>query len=50
MHYLGPGLQTGEIGFVGCMKFIEVGTEQLAEMPPDGNFGVINGSCIIQDR
>jgi len=50
--YIGGGedIQTGEMGFLGCMKYIEIGTELQDTIPKEYNKGVLNGTCVIQDR
>ena len=40
----------GETGFLGCMRFLEVGTERIESLPLGSNFGVLNGTCSVQDR
>ena len=50
LFYLGGELESGEIGFLGCMRFLEIGTERTDSIPEENNHGVINGSCSIQDR
>ncbi len=40
----------GETGFLGCMRFLEIGTERIDVLPQSSNFGVVNGTCSVQDR
>ena len=40
----------GELGFLGCMRNLEIGSESIDEIQGDQNYGVINGSCGIQDK
>ncbi len=40
----------GETGFLGCMRFLEIGTERIESIPLGSNFGVLNGTCSVQDR
>jgi len=47
---LGGDQEIGETGFIGCMRNIEIGAERIDEIPEEANFGVVNGTCTIQDR
>lgn len=50
-YYIGGGDDsTGEIGFLGCMRLLEIQGEPIDVIRPDYNFGVINGTCSVQDR
>ena len=47
---LGGDPEGGETGFLGCMRFLEIGTERIEVIPQQANFGVLNGTCSVQDR
>ncbi len=39
-----------ETGYLGCMRYLKVMGETVDVVTPDKNFGVINGTCNVQDR
>ena len=48
--FTGDDDKGSELGFLGCMRELEVGTEAISYVKPENNIGVINGTCTIQDR
>ena len=39
-----------ELGFLGCMRNLEIGSESIDDILTDQNYGVLNGTCSIQDK
>ena len=50
-HLIAGGDPDGEEpGFLGCMRNLEIGTESISQIRQEWNSGVVNGTCMIQDR
>lgn len=43
-------LYGSETGYLGCMRYLKVMGESVDVVTADKNFGVINGTCNVQDR